>query len=123
MAEIRLIDTSLRDGNQCLWAALGIDTAKCLTVAPLQAQYHAEGDASAFLALAVTELPVQLQRLLQVDVGLTEPAALPEGFETPLGELEVSWDADSATLAQFPPVFGPVMMRRLKPRPNRSQRP
>jgi oxaloacetate decarboxylase (Na+ extruding) subunit alpha len=35
MAEIGLVDTSLRDGNQCLWAALGIDTAKCLTIAPV----------------------------------------------------------------------------------------
>ena len=35
MAEIALVDTSLRDGNQSLWSALGIDTAKTLTVAPL----------------------------------------------------------------------------------------
>src|ERR1700683_3434125 len=35
MADIELVETSLRDGNQCLWAALGINTAKCLTVAPL----------------------------------------------------------------------------------------
>jgi len=35
MAEIALVDTSLRDGNQSLWGALGIDTAKCLTAAPL----------------------------------------------------------------------------------------
>jgi oxaloacetate decarboxylase alpha subunit len=35
MAEIGLVDTSLRDGNQCLWAALGIDTAKTLTIAPV----------------------------------------------------------------------------------------
>ena len=35
MAEIALIDTTLRDGNQSLWGALGIDTAKTLTVAPL----------------------------------------------------------------------------------------
>ncbi|MGA8707072.1 MAG: hypothetical protein WB646_08810 [Steroidobacteraceae bacterium] len=34
MAEIRLVETSLRDGNQCIWSALGIDTAKCLTIAP-----------------------------------------------------------------------------------------
>lgn len=33
MAEIELVDTSLRDGNQCVWAALGIDTAKTLTIA------------------------------------------------------------------------------------------
>jgi len=35
MAEIELVDTSLRDGNQCLWGALGIDTAKTLTIAPV----------------------------------------------------------------------------------------
>jgi oxaloacetate decarboxylase alpha subunit len=35
MADIQLIETSLRDGNQSLWAALGLDTAKTLSVAPL----------------------------------------------------------------------------------------
>ena len=35
MAEIGLVDTSLRDGNQCVWAALGVDTAKTLTIAPV----------------------------------------------------------------------------------------
>jgi oxaloacetate decarboxylase (Na+ extruding) subunit alpha len=35
VAEIALVDTTLRDGNQSLWGALGIDTAKTLTVAPL----------------------------------------------------------------------------------------
>jgi oxaloacetate decarboxylase (Na+ extruding) subunit alpha len=34
MADIKLIDTSLRDGQQCLWAALGIDTARTLSIAP-----------------------------------------------------------------------------------------
>ncbi|HUN72975.1 MAG TPA: hypothetical protein VMU40_00545 [Steroidobacteraceae bacterium] len=29
------METSLRDGNQCLWAALGIDTARTLTIAPV----------------------------------------------------------------------------------------
>ena len=29
-----LVETSLRDGNQCLWAALGIDTARTLSIAP-----------------------------------------------------------------------------------------
>jgi oxaloacetate decarboxylase alpha subunit len=33
VADVELVDTSLRDGNQCLWAALGIDTAKTLTIA------------------------------------------------------------------------------------------
>src|SRR5204863_160946 len=35
MAEIALVDTSLRDGNQSTWAAVGIDTAKTLTIAPV----------------------------------------------------------------------------------------
>ena len=34
MANIQIVETSLRDGNQCLWGALGVDTAKTLTVAP-----------------------------------------------------------------------------------------
>ena len=34
MASIQLVETSLRDGNQCLWGALGVDTAKTLTIAP-----------------------------------------------------------------------------------------
>ena len=38
MADIELVETSLRDGNQCLWAALGIDTAKTLTIAPVMDQ-------------------------------------------------------------------------------------
>ena len=35
MATIQLVETSLRDGNQSLWAALGLDTAKTLTIAPV----------------------------------------------------------------------------------------
>ena len=35
MANIQLVETSLRDGNQSLWAALGVDTAKTLTIAPV----------------------------------------------------------------------------------------
>ena len=38
MADVQLVDTSLRDGNQCVWAALGIDTAKTLTIAPVMDQ-------------------------------------------------------------------------------------
>jgi oxaloacetate decarboxylase alpha subunit len=35
VADIQLVETSLRDGNQCLWAALGVDTANTLTIAPV----------------------------------------------------------------------------------------
>ncbi|MEP7245954.1 MAG: biotin carboxyl carrier protein [Gammaproteobacteria bacterium] len=34
MADVEIVETSLRDGNQCLWAALGVDTARTLTIAP-----------------------------------------------------------------------------------------
>ncbi|MCP5395152.1 MAG: biotin carboxyl carrier protein [Sphingomonadaceae bacterium] len=34
MANIQIVETSLRDGNQCLWGATGIDTAKTLGIAP-----------------------------------------------------------------------------------------
>ncbi|MGH9716184.1 MAG: biotin carboxyl carrier protein [Candidatus Acidiferrales bacterium] len=35
MANVQIVETSLRDGNQCLWSALGVDTAKTLTIAPM----------------------------------------------------------------------------------------
>ena len=35
MAELRMVETSLRDGNQSLWAALGVDTARTLAIAPV----------------------------------------------------------------------------------------
>ena len=35
MADIELVETSLRDGNQSLWGATGIDTAMTLTIAPV----------------------------------------------------------------------------------------
>ena len=35
MPSLRIVETSLRDGNQSLWAALGIDTARTLTIAPV----------------------------------------------------------------------------------------
>lgn len=35
MANVQLVETSLRDGNQCLWSAIGVDTAKTLTIAPV----------------------------------------------------------------------------------------
>jgi oxaloacetate decarboxylase alpha subunit len=47
MANIRLIDVSLRDGNQSLWGATGITTAHVATVAPML-------DRVGFLALDFT---------------------------------------------------------------------
>lgn len=38
MSALQLVETSLRDGNQSLWAALGVDTANTLTIAPVMDQ-------------------------------------------------------------------------------------
>lgn len=35
MADIQLVDVSLRDGNQSLWGANGLNTAKILSIAPI----------------------------------------------------------------------------------------
>jgi oxaloacetate decarboxylase alpha subunit len=35
MTDIRLVDVSLRDGNQSLWGAVGLDTGKILQIAPV----------------------------------------------------------------------------------------
>ena len=35
MPSLEIVETSLRDGNQSLWAALGVDTARTLTIAPV----------------------------------------------------------------------------------------
>jgi oxaloacetate decarboxylase (Na+ extruding) subunit alpha len=35
MANVQIVETSLRDGNQCLWSALGVNTARSLTIAPV----------------------------------------------------------------------------------------
>ena len=34
MADVQIVETSLRDGNQSLWAAVGLDTAMMLSIAP-----------------------------------------------------------------------------------------
>ncbi|HEY7431596.1 MAG TPA: hypothetical protein VH641_12815, partial [Streptosporangiaceae bacterium] len=35
MADIQLVDVSVRDGNQSLWGATGLNTAKILEIAPV----------------------------------------------------------------------------------------
>ena len=35
MADVQLVETSLRDGNQSLWGALGVTTANTLAIAPV----------------------------------------------------------------------------------------
>ena len=35
MTDVELVDVSLRDGNQSLWGATGIDTATTMSIAPV----------------------------------------------------------------------------------------
>ena len=35
MADVQLVDVSLRDGNQSLWSATGLTTAHILQIAPV----------------------------------------------------------------------------------------
>lgn len=35
MADLQLIDVSMRDGNQSLWGAVGLNTAQILQIAPV----------------------------------------------------------------------------------------
>ena len=35
MTSIRLVDVSIRDGNQSLWGATGLNTPQCLQIAPV----------------------------------------------------------------------------------------
>jgi oxaloacetate decarboxylase alpha subunit len=56
MADISLIDTSVRDGNQSLWGATGLDTAHMLQIAPTleRVGYHAiDFTASTHMGVAV----------------------------------------------------------------------
>ena len=52
---IQFIDTTLRDGNQCLWGATGLRTGMMLEIAPVldQVGYHAL-DFSTSTHMAVT---------------------------------------------------------------------
>ncbi|HEY4113051.1 MAG TPA: hypothetical protein VGM17_03230 [Rhizomicrobium sp.] len=43
MAKIDLVDISIRDGNQSLWGATGLNTAKILSIAPVMDRVGFQG--------------------------------------------------------------------------------
>src|SRR5215475_13748466 len=95
MAEIELVDTSLRDGNQCVWAALGIDTAKTLTIAPVMDQvgYRAiDFTTSTHMGVAVRykqEDPWERSRLMAEATPRTPLQFMSTGFRF------ISWETAS----------------------------
>ena len=91
MTHVEFIDTSIRDGDQSLWSATGLNTADVLTIAPVidRIGYHAlDSTASTFIGISVRfhrEDPWRRIRLLS--------AAMPN---TPLGMITsgmrfISW--------------------------------
>lgn len=95
MAKLQLIETSLRDGNQSLWAALGIDTAKTLTIAPVmeRAGFKAiDFTTSTHMAVAVRykkEDPWERIRLMAKATPKTPLQFLSTGFRF------ISWETAS----------------------------
>jgi oxaloacetate decarboxylase (Na+ extruding) subunit alpha len=101
MSVIKLIDTTLRDGNQSLWGATGLTTGMMLQIAPVmsRARFHAiDFTTSTHMAVAARfqkENPWERIRLMA--------AAMPE---TPLSFLTtgmrfISWEAANPDLMEF----------------------
>src|SRR5215470_449402 len=98
MASVEIVETSLRDGNQSVWAALGIDTAKTLTIAPLMDQvgYRAiDFTTSTHMGVAVRfkrEDPWERIRLMAEPTPRTPLQFMSTGFRF------ISWETASPAL-------------------------
>ena len=96
MAEVALVDTSLRDGNQSLWGAVGIDTARTLTIAPVMDRvgYKAiDFTTSTHMGVAVRykrEDPWERIRLMAAATPRTPLQFMSTGFRF------ISWETASA---------------------------
>ena len=96
MAEVRLVETSLRDGNQCLWSALGVDTAKTLSIAPVMDRVGFEAidfTTSTHMGVAVRykrEDPWERIRLMAAATPNTPLQFMGTGFRF------ISWETASA---------------------------
>ncbi|HUB01789.1 MAG TPA: hypothetical protein VL983_03855 [Terriglobales bacterium] len=101
MANIQLVETSLRDGNQSLWAALGIDTAKTLTIAPVMERVGFKAidfTTSTHMGVAVRykqENPWERIRLMAEAMPKTPLQFLSTGFRF------ISWETASPDFMQL----------------------
>jgi oxaloacetate decarboxylase alpha subunit len=95
MAKVQLVETSLRDGNQSLWSALGIDTAKTLSIASAMEQVRFKAidfTTSTHMGVAVRykrEDPWERIRLMAKAMPKTPLQFLSAGFRF------ISWEAAS----------------------------
>jgi oxaloacetate decarboxylase alpha subunit len=96
MADIRLVETSLRDGNQSLWSATAIDTAMSLAVAPAMDRVGfaaIDFTTSTHMGVAVRykrEDPWERIRLMAAATPRTPLQFMSTGFRF------ISWDTASA---------------------------
>lgn len=101
MAEVRLVDVSIRDGNQCLWSATGLRTPQILQAAPLleRVGYHAlDYISSTFMGIAVRmhqENPWERIRLTRAAAPTTHLQFIGTGFRF------ISWEEASQDLMQL----------------------
>ncbi|MGH9099331.1 MAG: biotin carboxyl carrier protein, partial [Acidimicrobiales bacterium] len=101
MAEVRLVDVSIRDGNQCLWSATGLRTPQILQAAPLleRVGFHAlDYISSTFMGIAVrthSEDPWERIRLTRAAAPTTHLQFIGTGFRF------ISWEEASQELMQL----------------------
>jgi oxaloacetate decarboxylase alpha subunit len=101
MAELGIVETSLRDGNQCLWAALGVDTARTLSIAPVMDRvgYRAiDFTTSTHMGVAVRykkEDPWERIRLMAAATPRTPLQFMSTGFRF------ISWETASAEFMEL----------------------
>lgn len=101
MADVRLVDVSIRDGNQCLWSATGLRTPQILQAAPLleRVGYHAlDYISSTFMGIAVRmhrEDPWERIRLTRAAAPTTHLQFIGTGFRF------ISWEESSPDLMQL----------------------
>jgi len=98
---ISLIDTTVRDGNQSLWGATGLDTAQMLQIAPVMERvgYHAiDYTTSTHMGVAVRfkkQDPWERSRLMREALPSTPLSFLTTGMRF------ISWEIASHELMEF----------------------
>ncbi len=101
MAEVRLVDVSIRDGNQCMWSATGLRTPQILQAAPLleRVGFHAlDYISSTFMGIAARthrEDPWERIRLTRAAAPTTHLQFIGTGFRF------ISWEEASPELMQL----------------------
>ncbi len=106
MARVRLVDVSIRDGNQSIWGATGLNSAQILEIAPVmdRAGYHAIDFASStHMGVAVRvhrENPWELIRAMHAAAPNTPLQFITTGFRF------ISWETSD-------PEFMRLVYRRL----------